>query len=105
MSRGKMIAQACHAAVSAVEIARKMAPDVYRRWLAMGQKKVVLGVSSLDELEQVERHVLKIDPKIPVVKIRDAGLTELEPGTITALGVGPHSSAKVEQLTNKLKLL
>ncbi len=105
MSRGKMIAQACHAAVSAAEIARKVVPDLYRRWLTNGQKKVALSVASLKELEEVESAVRRVDALIPVVKIRDAGLTELDPGTITSLGIGPHSSPQVEKITSMLKLL
>ncbi len=105
MSKGKMIAQACHAAVSAAEIARKTVPDLYKRWLAIGQKKVVLSAASLEELEDVESAVRRVDSHVAVAKIRDAGLTELEPGTITALGIGPHSSPPVEKITSTLKLL
>lgn len=105
MSKGKMIAQACHAAVSAAELARQLIPDVYRKWLSVGQKKVVLSASTLEELEEVEAAIKRTDHRVPVAKIRDAGLTELEPGTITALGVGPHSSPQVEKITNTLKLL
>ncbi|EQD36629.1 Peptidyl-tRNA hydrolase, PTH2 domain protein, partial [mine drainage metagenome] len=37
--------------------------------------------------------------------VTDAGLTELPPGSKTALGVGPWYSADINQFTSGLKLL
>ncbi len=58
---------------------------------------------SLDELLELERAA--IDAGLPCSKIADFGRTELEPGTITALAIGPAPSGDVDRVTGRLSLL
>lgn len=103
MSTGKKVAQGAHAAVLAVEYARKMTPDILEKWGREGQKKVALKVDS--EKELVDLYNLAKSLKLPCAIIQDAGLTELEPGTITAVAIGPAKAIDVDKITGTLKLL
>lgn len=102
MSRGKIAAQAAHAAVAAAELARKTYPEWYEKWLEEGQKKVVLKVSSEKELLELYEKAKK---NLPAVVIRDMGLTEIPPGTITAIAIGPAPEKLVDDVTGHLPLL
>mgnify|MGYP001200953773 CR=1 FL=1 len=103
MSRGKIAAQAGHAAVSAAEEARKKCSDWWKAWIAEGQCKIAVRAESEQELLELERKAKR--SKLPTALIVDRGLTELPPDTITCLGIGPAPSAQVDAITGKLPLL
>ncbi|MEF8780195.1 MAG: peptidyl-tRNA hydrolase Pth2 [Haloferacaceae archaeon] len=99
MGRGKLAAQVAHASLSAYEDADER---TRRAWKGEGQKKVVLeaaGEAQLFELADVaEREGL------PHAIVRDAGHTQLDPGTVTTLGVGPGEDEVVDRVTGDLSL-
>lgn len=103
MSRGKTCAQVAHASLGSAENASKSKPDWYKSWKAEGQKKVVVKVAS--EWEMKEFFAAAKELTIPCYLVEDAGLTELEPGTVTALSIGPAPNGMVDGITGKLKLL
>lgn len=100
MSRGKTCVQAAHAALGAAEKASK---DWYEVWKREGQKKVV--VKAANEKEMYELYETAKKAKLPCYLVQDAGLTELEPGTTTALAMGPAPNESIDKITGKLKLL
>jgi PTH2 family peptidyl-tRNA hydrolase len=102
MSKGKLAVQACHASVSALEIARKMHPSWVKSWLNEGQKKVVAKVKSLESLEKLRREAE--NNNLPNALIEDKGLTQVPPGTVTALGIGPAPEEEVDRITHDLPL-
>ncbi len=103
MSRGKIGVQAAHAAVSAAEEARHHHPSWWQKWFNEGQKKVAVKVTSRERLLEVKEKAVRLG--LPCVVIRDRGLTEIKPGTITALGIGPAPDADVDKATSDLPLL
>lgn len=100
LSPGKLAVQVAHAAVLALERADKSSAA---QWRAEGQKKIVLKVRGIEDLlnlrDQTDRAGL------PSALVMDAGLTEIPPGTITALGIGPAPSKLIDKVTGKLSLL
>ncbi len=103
MGTGKLIGQACHACLSASEEARKHNPDVWKKWLNEGAKKIVVKVYSLEELLALEREAKKL--RLPNALIVDRGLTQLPPDTSTSLGIGPAEDEVIDRITGNLKLL
>ncbi len=65
MSRGKIAAQAGHAAVSAAEETRKKRPEWWNAWLSEGQCKIAVKVGSEHELLELERMVKKLKSLSP----------------------------------------
>ncbi len=100
LSKGKIAAQCAHASYSS---AKKSKNTVLDEWESEGQKKVVLGVKDLTELKKIKKSVDSL--KIPNALIIDAGKTEIDRGTITALGIGPDKEEKINKATGNLKLL
>ena len=100
MSCGKRCAQAAHASIGAYNNADK---HLRKAWLSEGQKKVVLKVN--DERTLYEIKVFAERAGISSSLIQDAGMTEIPPGTITALGLGPAKSEDLDKITGTLSLL
>jgi len=97
MGTGKIAAQVGHASVLGAENVRKSRREWYDEWEDSGQEKVVVKVSSLSELEQVKKHAIS--------EVADAGHTQLEPGTITCISIGPAPEETIDKVTKDLKLL
>jgi PTH2 family peptidyl-tRNA hydrolase len=103
MGKGKLAAQVAHAAVLATEICRNIKPEWYQAWMQEGQKKIIVKVNNLEELLKIKNEA---EAKgLPVALIEDAGLTQLKPGTITTLGIGPAPKDLIDPITRHLKLL
>ena len=99
LSRGKLAAQASHASLGAY----KRASFLHKKlWELQGQKKVVLQVSSEQELLSVFEKAKK--EKLPCFLVVDAGLTEVKRGTKTAVGIGPAADEKIDKVAGELKL-
>ncbi|MCX2818449.1 peptidyl-tRNA hydrolase Pth2 [Haladaptatus sp. F3-133] len=100
MGDGKLAAQVAHASLNAYEEADENAANGWRR---TGATKVVVSVGSEDELLELERKARSAN--LPHALVRDAGRTQVESGTATAVGVGPAPEEDVDAVTGDLKLL
>ena len=101
MGRGKIAAQAAHAAVAAV-LATTGSPDC-DLWLAEGQPKVVLRVASGAELRRLTDVARAAG--LPVQVVADAGRTQVPPATPTCCAIGPAAAERVDPMTGSLSLL
>jgi PTH2 family peptidyl-tRNA hydrolase len=103
LSKGKIAAQAGHAAVSAAQEAHNRYRGWWDAWFFEGQRKVAVKVK--DEKELLELEEQANDLGLPNALIVDRGLTDVPPGTVTCLGIGPAPAAEVDRVTGKLSLL
>jgi PTH2 family peptidyl-tRNA hydrolase len=99
LSAGKAAAQVAHASLFAALKAKKK--DL-QEWISEGAKKIVLQVSSEEELLNYYKKAQAV--KFPCALISDAGLTEVPPGTKTSVGIGPAEEKKIDKITGSLPL-
>ncbi len=106
MGRGKAAAQAAHASCEAVFLVLDSRREEWliwlRAWRGTGQEKVVLRVDSEEELVGIYNRAKSLG--LPSSLVRDAGRTQLAPGTLTAAAVGPGPEELVDKVTGRLKL-
>lgn len=103
LGKGKLAGQVAHAAVDSFIRAKSLDLASVDKWLSEGAKKIVLKVSSEKELVQIFQDAK--DAGLPCSLIRDAGKTQIDPGTITAVGIGPAKDEKIDLRIAHLKLL
>jgi len=100
LSRGKLAVQVAHAAIIGYERADRR---IVEAWKLQGQKKIVLKVPDLRKLMEVNEKAEKLG--LPTGVVVDAGLTEIPPGTVTAVVIGPDEAKKIDKVTGNLPLL
>jgi len=103
LSKGKLSAQVAHAAVSCAIKSENNKNKYFSEWFSEGQKKVVLKIDDLDSLLKVFNEAKSVGLTTELIK--DAGLTEIPPGTITVLGIGPAPEDEIDKIVGNLKLL
>jgi len=103
MGKGKVAAQVAHASLASAEAARERKRGWYDGWKDEGQAKIVLRVESEAELDELFQKAKS--EGLPASLVQDRGLTQVEPGTVTCLGIGPGPDAAIDGITGKLRLL
>lgn len=99
MSKGKSIAQACHASLKAYSRADEGERD---KWDSQGAKKIALDIGDNDIKSRFQKAKRE---GLPAYLVKDAGLTEVKSGTVTALGIGPAAESKIDSITGDLSLI
>lgn len=102
IEKGKIAVQVAHASLSAAMVVRDKDPALFEKWVASGQKKVVLKVENEKQLWEFKKKASAL--KLQTAIIKDAGLTQLTPGTTTALAIGPDEDKKIDELVSELSL-
>jgi len=102
LSSGKIVAQTGHAAVELVLKARKTELDLLNRWREEGARKIALKIPDEENLQRLFSEAK--DAGLVTYLVKDAGHTEIPPGTLTVVGIlGPRRS--VDALVGELPLL
>ena len=103
LGKGKIAAQVAHAAVMCALKAEKYEKKLFREWISEGQKKVVIRVDNEAALIELKRKIESMG--IVNELVSDAGHTQVEPGTVTCLGIGPVEEYVIEPVTGSYPLL
>ncbi len=103
MGKGKMVAQGSHASLHAFQRDVDKSREIAYAWEEEGCRKIVLRAGSEKELMDVYEKAR--ERKLPATYVRDAGETQLSPGTLTAVGIGPWRAKEIDEITRNLKLL
>jgi PTH2 family peptidyl-tRNA hydrolase len=104
MGTGKIAGQVAHAAVQAAFKIRQYNYEWYNSWLNEDdppQTKIVFKVNSCSEL-------LKLTYETPLnylAFVHDAGKTQVEPNTLTCIGIGPLPNDIIDPVIEGLKPL
>jgi len=102
LSKGKLAVQTAHAAVDALQKMELENADWVKQWKEQRQEKIVLKIENEEKLLELFEEIKK---KFPPALIKDAGLTQLKPGTTTCFGVGPVPEKEINVFTKHLKLV
>lgn len=102
MGKGKLCAQASHASLEAFLLTQQKEPEWADFWLREGQKKIVLKVMSEQALKDL---FLEAKHEVPAKLVIDAGHTQVQPGSTTALGLGPAPEPILDKYISRYKLL
>lgn len=100
MRKGKMVAQGAHAAIGAYLKASSV--DV-NQWKKDKQTKICVSVDSELELHSMVAQAQQAG--LPHHLVLDAGKTEFDEPTYTAVAIGPADEKEVDKITHDLDLL
>ncbi|WVQ74345.1 peptidyl-tRNA hydrolase [Cryptococcus sp. DSM 104548] len=103
MTKGKIAAQAGHATLACAMTLKEANPKLFKAWQMQGQPKIALRTANTEELEILAAQARSIN--LCARTIRDAGRTQVAPGSKTIVGIGPGPAKLINTITGKLKLL
>ena len=103
LSAGKLAAQVGHATAECIMSAERKEPRMLDRYMRQGQRKVVCQVSDEKSLREV--FAVAKGAGLVTSLIKDAGHTEIPPGTLTVVGIGPGSRDEIDAITGSLSLM
>ena len=102
MGKGKVAAQCGHAAIGAYRQMLSKDPKTLHKWENIGAMKVVVKAQDEEMLFKVANEAISAGLNIHIV--RDAGRTQIAPGSKTVLCIGPGPSDTIDKVTGDLKL-
>lgn len=107
MGCGKIAGQACHASRRAISNLYDFDEEggfKVRMWIIKdNEPKIILKVHSEEEL--IEIMLLCDEKELIYGGVRDAGKTQIDAGTLTAVAIGPYPDDIIDGIVGDLKLL
>jgi len=111
MTKGKIAAQCSHATLACYKTlvsaqtknSQSAEAKLLQRWERLGQAKIAVQVKSEEEMLELMGKARSLG--ITAEVIQDAGRTQIDPGSLTVLGVGPAPKSQIDLVTGGLKLL
>ncbi|KAG6911761.1 hypothetical protein DXG01_000007 [Tephrocybe rancida] len=103
MTQGKIAAQCGHATLACYKALIKSNPKLIKHWERTGQAKIALKGTSEEQILELEAIAKSLN--LCARSIQDQGLTQVEEGTRTVLGIGPAPVGLINEVTGKLRLL
>lgn len=103
MGTGKVAAQCCHACLGLYKAQVKKDLPRLQAWEKSAYKKVVLKCNSENDMLKIAE--VARSKKLEYYIVRDAGRTQIAPGSKTVLSIGPATEEELNEVTNYLKLL
>ncbi len=103
LSKGKLAAQCGHAVMECALRAKKESPRSLDRYRREGARKIVCKAPDEESLRKILSHAKKAELVCYLVK--DAGHTEIPPGTVTVVGIGPGPRSEIDKITGDLQLV
>ena len=105
MSVGKIASQVAHACLQLATNLEKNSSrkQLVKKWQEESNEKiVVLECSSFESMLSLQSKASELG--VPFAPIADAGRTEVTPGTITCIAIGPNYEHIIDKITGHLKL-
>ncbi|KAL5032512.1 hypothetical protein BDV3_001069 [Batrachochytrium dendrobatidis] len=105
MTKGKVAAQCCHAALAAYLIAKSknsQTREWLKAWERLGQAKITLKCPDEATMLDMQKKARSIG--LPAKSICDAGHTQIAAGSRTVLAIGPGPVDLVDQVSGEFKL-
>ena len=104
---GKLVTQGVHAALDVffkkVKSSKIELSDIDIQWYKEGYTKIVKSVKNESQLLKVYNKAK--DKGLPCSLIQDAGYTEFEEPTYTAVAIGPELFEEINKITKRFRLL
>ncbi|XP_065168126.1 peptidyl-tRNA hydrolase 2, mitochondrial-like [Atheta coriaria] len=102
MQKGKVAAQCGHASVAAYRKAMETDVKLLASWLQFGGTKITVKLESEEDLLKLDEAAKAAGVLSSIV--RDAGQTQVVPGSRTVIAIGPAPKSVLEPLTGHFKL-
>ena len=102
MTPGKVAAQCSHATLKAFRESKRSCPKILKKWEMNGEPTVVLKVDDEKSLLALASRASKVGLTVSLIK--DAGRTQIAPGSTTVLGLGPGPVGLIDHISGHLRL-